>query len=678
MTRTPLWAWGVLAIMAANGACADSEPPRSPDELFDLSLEELSQIKVSVASRNEQLLRDTASLVTVFTDNDLQRLGVRTLAELLTYVPGMRSYRNSSTSPWFDSLEVRGVRDDFDGMLLLLIDGRRINSPYNGGIAQIFRYALQDAARVEIIRGPGSALYGSSALLGVINLISRNNSNSASASVGSDGGRALAISAAFQHGDWRGSAHAGHERSDGQHYRIDNDTTGRIREIDDPYRDSTVRLQLGYQNFEWFGWAYDQALDGFYQVNFVHPDNRTDQDGYQTGLRGNWQDNEAGWQISSQISRQVLRQRSYANRASGGAPPFLEGDWLGGFLIEANSDVLSVDGTWQPGATDQLSAGARLSEEKIRRAELYSNYDLRTFEYLGSIQATNDLIPPTSREVTGVYAQHQRQWTPHWQTTLGLRYDHYEETGSDSSPRMAISYHDGDDDTFKLMWGEAYRAPMFNELYTSGNPVSLGNEELNAVRSETLELAWLHESDDWRLEASLFDQTIRDQILSEFIGPGLRQFTNSGRLAVQGAEFDWLWSWSPRWRTRLYASWIASIDEDIGNSTGQDSNEHNTPRHWGGVELNFVTEQWSWHLATDYTGSIAALPEQGAYWRTRSHLQWRWRSDLTASLTINNLFDEQYETLSNLAGFGFDDDGNIERRLPGRGRELWLQLDWRW
>lgn len=669
---------GVLCGMVLAGPSLATDSGHSPQDLFDLSLEELSQIKVSVASRNAQLLRDAASLVTVFTDNDLQRLGVRTLGELLGYVPGMRSYRNSGTSPWLDSYEVRGVRDDFSSMLLLMVDGRRINSPYNGGTGQMFQHLLGNASRVEIIRGPGSALYGSSALLGVINIITRGATERLRFGVGSDGLAELAASSGFSTGDWYGNAHVALQRSDGQDYRIDNDTTGRTQTTRDPYRSENLSANLGYQALEWYGWAYQQELDDFYQVNFVHPDNRTEQDGYETGVRTQWEDQSAGWQVKAQLSRHVIDQISYANRAAAGSPPFLAADWLGGFSVKSASDALDVDGVWQLTSEDAISAGLRLSEERIHRAKLHSNYRLTDFAYLGELQDINDLVPPVERNVTGAYLQHQRQWSPHWQTTLGLRHDNYEDSGSDSSPRLAVSYYDGDNNTIKLMWGQAYRAPAFNELFTMGNPVSLGNENLNAVRSETLELGWLHEANNWRLDASLFDQTIRDQILSEFIGPGLRQFVNKGELQVRGAELDWLWSWSAQWRSRFYASWVADINEDLGDSTGQDSGENNTPHRWGGAELNYVSERWSWHLAGQYTGQIDSLANQDAYWLWRSRVNWRWQPTLELSLTVNNLFDTSYETLSSLAGFGINDDGDIERRLPGRGREVWLHLDWHW
>ena len=648
------------------------------NQLFELSLEELSQIQVTVASRSSQTLRDAASAVTVFTEADLRRMGVRTLAELLPYVPGMRSYRNSGTSPWLDSYESRGIRDDYNTMLLLMVDGRRINNPYNGGTAQMFQHSLAHAERVEIIRGPGSALYGSSALLGVINIISRSDANQAYLGIGNDGAREASVSAAFSSEDWRGNAHVNHLQSDGQRYRDIFDVNDRVSSIRDPVDATDWSAMLAYRQFELYGRRSSQQLDAFYQVNFVHPDNKTEQDVYEVGLRGAWQNPDDNWQLSSQLSHAVIDQFSYANRAEQGTPPYLAADWLGGFSVEMAVDTFTLDAEYRLSSSRTINAGLRRSTEEIRQASLYSNYRLTDGAYVGSVQEVNPLMPATERDISSVYLQGEQHWSAHWQTTLGVRYDRYGDFGAATSPRLAVQFDASEHDTFKLMFGRAYRAPALNELFTTGNPVSLGNPDLDAVRSRTSELQWLHQSTQWRLEASLFEQNIRDQITSEFIAPGLRQFTNTGVLRVRGAELDWLLPLGSQWRSRVQLSWIADVDESLGNSTGQSSAEDNTPRHWGSTELSYAADRWSWHIAAQYTGHIDELPEQDGYWLWRTHAIWSLADQLELSLTVNNLFDQDYRTLSALAGFGLNDQGQVERSLPGRGRDSWLRLTWRW
>lgn len=671
-TKAAVFAW--LGVLLAPPHLNASDV----NQLFELSLEELTQIQVTVASRSSQKLRDAASAVTVFTEADLRRMGIRTLAELLAYVPGMRSYRNSGTSPWLDSYESRGIRDDYNTMLLLMVDGRRLNNPYNGGTAQMFQHSLANAERVEIIRGPGSALYGSSALLGVINIISRTDANQAYLGVGNNGAREASVSASFNTDDWRGNAHLNHLQSDGQRYTDIFDVNDRVSSIRDPVEANDWSAMLGYRQFELYGRSSSQQLDAFYQVNFVHPDNRTEQDVRETGLRGQWQSTDGNWQFSSQLSRTLIDQYSYANRAEQGTGAFLAADWLGGFLVEMAVDTVTFDAEYRHSATQTFNAGLRRSSEEIEQASLYSNYRLTDGAYVGSVQAVNPLMPPTDRDITGVYLQGQQQWSTQWQTTLGVRYDKYGDFGSATSPRLAVQFHASEQDTIKLMFGRAYRAPALNELFTTGNPVSLGNADLDAVHSRTSELQWLHESAQWRLEASVFEQTIRDQITSEFIAPGLRQFTNTGELKVRGAELDWLLPLGSQWRSRVQLSWIADVDESLGNSTGQSSAEDNTPRHSGGTDLSYAADHWSWHIAAEYIGHIDELPDQDGYWLWRTHAIWSLAEPLELSLTINNLFDQDYRTLSALAGFGLNDAGQIERSLPGRGRDSWLRLSWRW
>ena len=145
---------------------------RNIEELMKMDLEELLNVKISVASKfnEEQVL--SPSNVTVFTKKEIERMGLRSLDELINFVPGFQSqkqvsYGNSST------IQVRGKPENgyLSKDVLVLKDGVRLNDYLTGGSSFITRSInIQNLEKIEIIRGPGSALYGSNAFLGVINL----------------------------------------------------------------------------------------------------------------------------------------------------------------------------------------------------------------------------------------------------------------------------------------------------------------------------------------------------------------------------------------------------------------------------------------------------------------------------------------------------------------------------
>ncbi|HET9233960.1 MAG TPA: TonB-dependent receptor plug domain-containing protein, partial [Candidatus Eisenbacteria bacterium] len=154
---------------------AAAEPPQEPD-FTEMSLEELGAIKVPNvygASKHEQKVTDAPSAVSIVTADDIRRHGYRTLGAILRSVRGF--YVDSDRA--YDFIGVRGVNrpGDYGGRILITVDGHRLNDPlYDTATAGMdFILDVDLIERVEVIRGPGSSLYGNNAFFGVINVITR-------------------------------------------------------------------------------------------------------------------------------------------------------------------------------------------------------------------------------------------------------------------------------------------------------------------------------------------------------------------------------------------------------------------------------------------------------------------------------------------------------------------------
>jgi iron complex outermembrane receptor protein len=132
--------------------------------LEDMSLEELLDVPVAIASRSAESTRMAASIITVIDRERIEREGARTLHEALKTAVGFDTKRNESNE-WMVAL--RGY--DTAANFLVMVDGHRVNSPYDGGIP--WDLPLTNVRRIELIRGPGSAVYGSNAFVGAINVI---------------------------------------------------------------------------------------------------------------------------------------------------------------------------------------------------------------------------------------------------------------------------------------------------------------------------------------------------------------------------------------------------------------------------------------------------------------------------------------------------------------------------
>ena len=155
----------IFAGIDLNIACADEA-----DKWYEQSFSELLSTKTVTATRSDKTLADTPSNLSVYTADDLERMGIRTLKELLQRTPGFFTGKQVS-GPMIGSRGFMGDNEQF----LLLIDGHNANSIVGQGAGHTFMFPfLEHIDRVEILKGPGSTLWGSDAALGIIHLITKD------------------------------------------------------------------------------------------------------------------------------------------------------------------------------------------------------------------------------------------------------------------------------------------------------------------------------------------------------------------------------------------------------------------------------------------------------------------------------------------------------------------------
>ena len=144
------------------------------DDLADLSIEELANIEVTSVTRSSRKLSESAAAITVITSEELRRSGVTTLADALRMVPGMQVAQISS-STW--AVSTRGFNSRYANKLLVQMDGRTLYSPlFSGVFWEVQDTLFEDIDRIEVIRGPGASLWGANAVNGIINIITKDAS----------------------------------------------------------------------------------------------------------------------------------------------------------------------------------------------------------------------------------------------------------------------------------------------------------------------------------------------------------------------------------------------------------------------------------------------------------------------------------------------------------------------
>lgn len=184
---------------AQTQATPQSAPPQSnPSDLTKLSIEDLMNLNVTSAAKKEEPIERTAAAIFVITSEDIRRSGATTFPDLLRMIPGLEVAQISADT-W--AVTARGFNDAFANKMLVLVDGRTVYSPgFSGVLWDAQDLLLADIERVEVIRGPGAALFGTNAVNGVINIISKTAKKTQGGLIAAGGGNVEGGYGAGQYG----------------------------------------------------------------------------------------------------------------------------------------------------------------------------------------------------------------------------------------------------------------------------------------------------------------------------------------------------------------------------------------------------------------------------------------------------------------------------------------------
>ena len=190
----------------AQAAQSNQNPP---ENLKQLSLEQLGNVEVTTASKEPEQVWRTPAAIYVITQEDIRRSGATSIAEVLRLAPGLEVARTDSDH-W--AVGIRGFGGQFSKSLLVLIDGRSVYSPLFSGVYwQVQDTLLEDIERIEVIRGPGGTIWGANAVNGVINIITKNTKDTHGTLVSMSGGNVV---------QGIGEVRMGGTNGDGLDYRV--------------------------------------------------------------------------------------------------------------------------------------------------------------------------------------------------------------------------------------------------------------------------------------------------------------------------------------------------------------------------------------------------------------------------------------------------------------------------
>lgn len=693
------------------------------DQLLDMSLVELGEIEVEVevaSPGSPGPLSQVPAVASVITAEQIRAMGATHLDDILESVPGLH-ISPSQVKPLDPIYSVRGIHSQVNNQVLTLLDGLPVVQQLTGGPLFVYRMPVANIARIEVIRGPGSAVYGADAFAGVVNIITKKAADIDGTEMGLRFGSFDTYNAWALHS----TEIKGWDVALGFEWQRSSGDSGRIIEADlqtlfdrgseTPASQAPGSLNTGFEVLDmhvtlerddWtvrlWGWLEDDKEVGAGSGQALDPEGKIDSTHVMMDVDHRTELSDR-WQLGNRLSFLYLDQRQDGNLrlfprgavlpiGSDGNVNFVQPvgrvEFPDGFIGNPSdfNRVLSLDSfaIYDSGNGHRWRLGVGANTRWMDTAETL-NFGP------GVIDGTQPVVDGTLTDITDSpfifvgdherdlwYVSVQDRWTvsPRWEITAGLRFDHYSDFDSTVNPRLALVRKPSPDRdpsspglTTKLLYGTAFRAPSFVELFLANNPVQLGNANLKPETIETLELVFDYRpNQNVRTALSFFGYEIEDLIALVPDGNGSPSSTYQNAKEQEGYGFEVETAWQANRHLQLLANfaWQRSQDgvteERVPFAA---SRQAFLSLHWGFLEDWTLNGRVNWVAGRerdvgdmrpkldDYTMVDLTVRHQ------LTDQRWEW------AIGLRNLFDEDALEPSS---------GEVPGDYPLAGRSAFLEL----
>jgi outer membrane receptor for ferrienterochelin and colicins len=446
---------------------------------------------ISLATGSKQLVSRAPAVATVITAQDIAATGARNVDEALQAVPGMHVSLGALYDPVY---AIRGVHTKYNPQVLMLLNGVPLTSPYLGNRGHIWTtLPASNIARIEVIRGPGSALYGADAYTGVINVITKTSHDINGTLVGANLGSYNTRESWIQHGGQWGplnvAAYLQASKSDGPNEIIAADaqtaldTTfgtrashapGSLQQASDALN---AALDLSYGAWRWRT-HYAQRFNAQLAQGVADAlDKQGDLSAHRflTDLSFTDAHMVKNWELSAQASYYHGSVASTVGIFPPGATfpgsNFYPNGMIGTPGWDESTQRLNASGLFTGVANHRLLFGVGADKTEMFNVHESKNFNFVYIPGVGSLPValpgvvdfsnTAPFTKPASRENYYGFAQDEWTFKPDWTLTLGLRHDRYSDFGGTTNPRAALVWAMDYNLTAKLLYGRAFRVPSF-------------------------------------------------------------------------------------------------------------------------------------------------------------------------------------------------------------------------
>ncbi|AUM11999.1 TonB-dependent receptor plug domain-containing protein [Ketobacter alkanivorans] len=647
---------GALVMGAPLGHAA--QLPALQEEIQWLQAEQY----VTAATKTRERVDKSGSTVTVITREQLQQMGARSLMDALKHVPGLGV---NQINVGVTSLEVRGVKTDFSEKVLFLINGHPINNNLVNGGALLSRHDMpvRDIQVIEVVRGPGSALYGANAFVAVINIVTQSGEDLAGSQVhlatGSFDTTELNLAQGATSQNWDYALNLNAYNTDGWKSDMALDSLGSSGTTDYWQQRYEIGFQGRFQDFSLQG-RYLKRKAGDYLGAFSVLNDGSEQL-YQEYFLEAAHDYELSPQ-SSLISKLYFDHFEFDNTW----------EYTPGLFLRSpiKHDRIGAEVQWSKTLSDanKLLLGVALEHQDQYDVELWSNGGSGP---LIDVSDTMNWNGEHSRDIVAAFVQDIWDPADNLRVIAGARYDRYSDFGGTFNPRASVMWQAMDRHQLVASYGSAFRAPTFGELYNTNNNSVVGNPDLTPEEIDTLELT-LNSVIGRRshLRITGFYNSIDDAIIPTAGAGAVNYSENSGELKVLGVEMEYA--------VRFVNGSSLNLNYTYQDPENKAENARvaEVPLHRANAMMNHrFSRNWKAFAGILYESSLgresgdirSSVPEQ-----TAVDMALSWFSDsqhMVVTGSIYNLFDEDLVNPSR------DVTDNGMSDFPSAGRSLMLAFN---
>jgi iron complex outermembrane receptor protein len=617
------WLFFLVGVLFSNQSLAEKIDSEL-SELLDLSLNDVTNVKVTSVSKKPEKLFESQAAIYVISSDDIKKSGATTIPDLLRMAPGIQ-VAQSGSGRW--SVSARGFNDQFSNKLLVLMDGRTIyNSMYSGVYWDQQDALLEDIERIEVIRGPGATLWGANAVNGVINIITKNSSDT--------NGNLLTTSFGDRDKNTTSLRHGGESKSKDLNYRVYGkyfDRGGLVDASGNNVHDSWSGGQGGFRADKIFASGDTLTMQG---------DIFSDRENVKLNvatLTAPFSINRNDDEEVSTGNFLVRHGHVFDNRSTGTLQAYYDVVSRTGYST-SSQDVRTADIDWQHifdlTKNNQITWGVG-----------YRNIE-STFE-----PADHFIFTPPYRDqhFFSGFIQDKIQITPKtWSVAIGSKFEHNPFTGFEYQPSIRTSYLISDKQTVWSSVSRAVRIPNRGiddvSLIVSGTPG--GFFHLVGNRDAISEVLTAYETgyraapmENVFLDVSVFYNDY-DKLSSNIISGLTAQSANEASGRSYGIESAISWNVTKLWKLDLTQSLI-NIKLDRGIESGVNS-EGKTPEKQYGIRSSFeFSPKLQMNNQLFYTSPLDSFGID-SYLRFDSNLIWNAGKGIELSLVGQNLLDNRH------------------------------------